>query len=69
MQRAASTKIWERSEEFVREIGTLLVALAPLDAVVDDVRVRWRWLLFFLVLGIFLFGTALFTELWRQNDA
>jgi len=57
-------RIHERLLEGLREIGVLLMAFAPLDAVlVESAAVRGT-LLLFLALGCFLFGAAVVLE-WR----
>ena len=57
----------ERIEEGVREIGVLLVALAPLDAALmigsSEIRVRALKL---APLGLLLFSGAVFHE-WRRH--
>ena len=68
-KRATDTKLWERTEEIIREIGTLFMAFAPLDAVLGDNRLRWKWMLFFFVLGILLIVVALVSEKWRKDAA
>jgi hypothetical protein len=57
-----------RIEEAFREIGTLLLAFTPLDAVLwaDHPDHRSR-LLTFLALGTCFLGGALISELWRTD--
>ena len=68
MQRATYIKFWERFEETIREIGTLLVALAPLDAALGDLRMNWKGMLFFVIAGIAFLLIAFISEIRRQND-
>ena len=57
----------ERVEEITREIGTLFLVFAPLDAVVGDSRTQRSWMLLFFALGILFTGVALTSELRRRN--
>ena len=57
----------ERIEEIAREIGTLFLVFAPLDAVVGDYRTQRSWMLLFFALGIFLTTVALTSEHRRRN--
>ena len=68
MQRTHRTSLAERFEEIGREIGALLIVFAPLDAAFSDSEFRWRWMLIFLLLGIFFIGIALATEHRSRND-
>ena len=53
----------QRLEELLREVGTLLIAFAPLDVTLGNSReFRWQWLLLFALLGISLFMTAVIAE-------
>jgi hypothetical protein len=56
----------ERIEEAAREIGVLLIAFAPLDAVLAEPR-RVPTLLFFVMLGVSLFAAALVMERRRAH--
>ena len=69
MKRATYIKFWERFEETVREIGTLLVALAPLDAALGDLRMNWKGMSFFVIVGITFLSIAFIPEIRRQNDS
>jgi len=51
----------------MREVGILLIAFAPLDAVLAENREARSTLLLFLALGGFLFAVALIIE-WRWGD-
>ena len=51
----------ERIMDGMREVGVLLIAFAPLDAVLAE-RSRMPLLLLFLVLGLVLFTAALVLE-------
>lgn len=52
----------KRVEDFGREVGTLLLAFAPLEIALSEARRRWYVLLFFLILGAILFITAIASE-------
>lgn len=53
----------ERLEEILREIGTLLVAFAPLDAAfAPDLQRALRLMLLFLLAGIFFIHASLLAE-------
>ena len=70
LDRAAMAKSHtarRRIEEGMREVGILLIAFAPLDAVLAE-RPAVGVLLFFLLLGIALFTTALVLEWRREHD-
>ena len=65
-QRASLLR--KRIEEVSREIGTLLLAFTPLDAVLwADRPDHLSRLLTFLVMGICFLGGALISELWRTR--
>jgi hypothetical protein len=68
VQPANKTTLAERLEEISREVGVLLIVLAPLDAAYSTSTLRWPWMLFFLLLGIVFIGGALYTEHRRQRD-
>ncbi len=59
MARARSVR--ERIEDGMREVGILLIAFAPLDAVLAEPR-RVPLLLLFVLLGIFFFAAAIVLE-------
>ena len=52
----------ERVEDAMREVGTLLIAFAPLDAALSDNRTVIRLLLYFLAIGVGLFAGSLWLE-------
>ncbi len=55
--------VQERVEDAMREVGTLLIAFAPLDAALAESRSVVRVLLFFfLLLGVVLFVASLWLE-------
>jgi hypothetical protein len=57
-----------RIEEAVREIGVLLVALAPLDSVFSqDALAAMPILLLFVTVGVTLFLVAIWMERTRGN--
>ena len=68
MQRPDNTKLPERFEAIGREIGILLIVLAPLDAAFSTSSLRWRWMLIFVLLGLVFIGVALRTEHRRRDD-
>ena len=49
----------------MREVGVLLIAFAPLDAVLVESPRRRNGLLIFLALGLFVFLVAIIVE-WRS---
>ena len=55
----------ERLLDAMREVGVLLIAFAPLDAVLVESPRRRNGLLIFLALGLFLFLVAIIVE-WRS---
>jgi hypothetical protein len=58
----------ERVEDAMREVGTLLIAFAPLDAALTESRTVVRVLLFFfLLLGVVLFAASLWLERRRSR--
>ena len=67
MPRRADEKLRERIEEIAREIGTLLVAFAPLDAVLGTSVTRLKGMLIFWALGILFIAGALVSEHRREN--
>ena len=52
----------ERFGDAMREIGTLLITFAPLDAALNENRGAVRGLLYFLVVGFLLFAGSLWLE-------
>lgn len=66
-QPAKVRRARNRVLEGAREVGVLLIAFAPLDAVLIESRGARSTLLLFLVLGGFLFAVALIIE-WRRDD-
>ena len=52
----------------MREVGTLLIAFAPLDAALIENRRVIRALLYFLGLGVGLFVGSLWLERKRTHD-
>jgi hypothetical protein len=68
VQPANKTTLPERFEEIGREIGILLIVLAPLDAAFSTSPLRWRWMLLFLLLGLVFIGVALYNEQRRRRD-
>ena len=58
-----------RWEEFLRECGTLLVAFAPLDVILNDRGQQWGSMLLFVAIGLSFFGIALILESRRKNGS
>ena len=59
----------ERIEDAMREVGTLLIAFAPLDAALSEGPMpAATFLLLFLGLGLTLFAGALLIERMRTRD-
>lgn len=61
--------VQERLEDVMREVGTLLIAFAPLDAALAESRSVTRALLFFLLMGVALFAGSLWLEGKRKHDS
>ena len=60
----------KRIEDFGREVGTLLVAFAPLDAALGSDRPgQWRVMLLFVAAGLSFVGGSLITAHRRERDA
>lgn len=55
------TNVRKRIEDGMREVGILLIAFAPLDAVLAEPN-RIPLLLLFLLVGVFLFTVAILLE-------
>ena len=69
LDRQYSPRLHERLEEISREIGTLLLTFAPLDAVVwRDQRERESPLLLFLFAGALFILVALWSEQRRNRE-
>ena len=51
----------------MREVGTLLIAFAPLDAALSENRSIARVLLYFVVFGVALFAGSLWSERIRTQ--
>ena len=58
----------ERLEEMFREIGTLLITFAPLDAALNEHANRTSSMLLFSILGLGLAAGAILSEQRRQRD-
>jgi hypothetical protein len=58
---------YRRFEDFSRETGTLLVAFAPLEAILGSGNVKWGWMLFFIASGIVFILLSIALEFWRRN--
>ncbi len=56
----------ERVEDALREIGTLLMTFAPLDASINHEADTMSLLIFFMI-GIIVFAAALVLEKGRRN--
>jgi hypothetical protein len=68
--KSASAKTRKRIEDFAREVGTLLVAFAPLDAALgSDQPGKWRLMLLFTAAGLLCVGGSLIAEHRRERDA
>jgi hypothetical protein len=67
---SAWAKTRKRMEDFAREVGTLLVAFAPLDAALGtDQPGKWRLMLLFAGTGLLCVAGALIAEHRRERDA
>ena len=60
--------VQERVEDAMREVGTLLITFAPLDAALAQDSGVARAFLFFLVMGVALFAGSLWLERRRTHD-
>jgi hypothetical protein len=60
--------VQERVEDAMREVGTLLITFAPLDAALAEGSGVARAFLFFLVIGVALFAGSLWLERRRKYD-
>jgi integral membrane sensor domain MASE1 len=65
--RATSDKSRERIEDLAREVGTLLLALTPLDAVLWSETYRWWLGSVYILLGFVSFGFATVAERRRTR--
>jgi hypothetical protein len=66
---SARHTIRERFEDVLREVGTLLIAFAPLDVALDAQKTKnWWTMLLFLSLGLFFLAIALIAEQRRHRD-
>jgi hypothetical protein len=64
---AAMKTVQERLEDAMREIGTLLVAFAPLDAALADQPGQGGRLLQFMIFGVLLFAGSVLLERRRSH--
>jgi len=60
--------VQERVEDAMREVGTLLITFAPLDAALAPDSGQARTFLFFLIMGVALFAGSLWLERRRTPD-
>ncbi len=58
----------ERVEDAMREVGTLVIAFAPLDAAFAEGAERAGLLLLFAIYGVLLFVGSLWLERRRSRD-
>ena len=65
---AAVKTVQERVEDAMREVGTLLITFAPLDAALAERSGMARKFLFFLIVGVVLFAGSLWLERRRTHD-
>jgi cyanate permease len=69
-QHADHPSVRERFEDILREVGTLLVAFAPLDVALTAEKTKsWSSMLLFLSLGLLFLTIALVAEQRRHHDA
>ena len=57
----------ERLEDAMREVGTLLIAFAPLDAALAEQRGKTGLLLLFMIVGVLLFLVSVLIERRRSR--
>jgi hypothetical protein len=69
MDQERNTRVAERIEEAVREIGVLLIAFAPLEGTFSTSPRAGISLLLFLAFGLLLFGGALLNERRRTGGS
>ena len=69
MNDNVSRATFQRLEDLMREMGTLLLAFAPLEGALSSSPSRWFSLVFFLVLGAALFAAAVRSERRRIRVA
>lgn len=66
MQPSFRLRFLHRVHDLMREIATLLIAFAPLDVALQGDAGSRRVLVFFLGVGVILFGGSLALE-WRLS--
>ena len=59
--------VQERLEDAMREVGTLLIAFAPLDAALAEQRGKTGLLLLFMIVGVLLFLVSVLIERRRSR--
>ena len=60
--------VQERVEDAMREVGTLLITFAPLDAALAEDSGVARKFLFFVMVGVVLFAGSLWLERRKTHD-
>jgi hypothetical protein len=69
-QNSNRPSVRERFEDVLREVGTLLIAFAPLDVALGAEKTKsWSSMLLFLSLGLLFLTIALVAEQQRNHDA
>lgn len=66
-QNVVVKPVQERIGDAMREVGTLLITFAPLDAALSESRNVIRGLLYFLGIGLVLFAGSLWLERRRPH--
>ena len=61
-------KVQERVEDAMREVGTLLITFAPLDAALAEDSGTARKFLSFVIVGVVLFAGSLWLERRKTHD-
>ena len=59
--------VQERLEDAMREVGTLLIAFAPLDAALAERSEKTGLLLLFMIVGVLLFIVSVLIERRRSR--
>ena len=67
VQDTAVKTMQERLEDAMREVGTLLIAFAPLDAALTERPGRTGLLLLFMAVGVLLFIVSVLIERRRSR--
>jgi hypothetical protein len=67
MMTGAQHRFAERLEDTLRKIGTLFVAFAPLDGLLNRSAKPWGHVLLFFLLGLSFIIISVITAYWREK--